>query len=402
MQILNGPPGLGWANGAARNQFTTAQIIALLQAPNLVVDKGLDLLDQNNAWLADVTPNLQNWTVTRNCTATIHGTCNILLSQTIAGGLQRVRPYILLSGAGLSNVRWDMGVYVLNSPVAQLNQNPITWTMPGQDLLCILDTPTGDSYTVAAGVSYLSAIQTIFSSVGMTGSSLLLDGTAEASTVPVALSWALDGYSPGTTGGSYTWLDIINQLLDAINYLPLWADWEGNFRSGPYVPPSALTPEYAFDLTQTQGVQVTDPRTLENDLWQAPNEWIYINENVSAPVEGTGQYTYVNSGSGPSSVAAVGRTITDIEFVNAVDQPTLVAMANQDINQAIQLSQQLAVTVSTMPNQWHFDTITYIDSQLPLIGYPQSVTCQSQGWTVTSDGKDGAATWSVVSPAVVA
>jgi hypothetical protein len=350
-------------------------------------------LDGNNNWLEDISTNLVSWSLTRNCTATIHGTGTFVVAQQLQGGWQRVRPYMLLSGAGLSDVRWDLGVYVMTTPAVPLDQSPLTYTIDGSDLLYVLQNPIGDTYTVAAGVSYLTAIEDVFSAASMTGSQLLLDGTAASAVLPAALSWPLTG------GQAFAYLDVINQLLAAINYLPLWADWEGNFRSSPYLSPSQLAPEYAF-TTQMVADSGT-PRTLTNDLWQAPNNWIYINENVDGPVLGAGIYQYTNEGTGQSSVAAVRRVITDVEYVNVVDQPTLVATANQAINQAIQLVEQLAVETSPFPAMWHFDMLTYTDPQLPPSGNPETVTCQSQGWTLPSVGTGCSQTWQIIGAPVV-
>lgn len=294
-----------------------------------------------------------------------------------------------LSGAGLSNVRWDLGVYVLTSPEAQVNEVPLTWTITGSDLLYVLATPIGNTYTVPAGQTYLQAIAQAVMSAQTTGSQLLLDPFAASAVVPVALTFPLTG------GQEYAYLDVINQLLAAINYIPLWADWEGNFRSGPYINPQNLQPEFTFDLTQPAGVMVSDPRTMTNDVWQAPNVFIYVNENVDGPEEGAGIYTYFNYTQGPSSINAVGRTIPTVGNVSVADQPTLVAVASQAIQQAIQLTWQIDVTVSPFPGCWHWDAFTYIDPLMPP-GLPHSVVVQSQGWTLASDGSDGAQTWQVV------
>lgn len=144
------------------------------------------------------------------------------------------------------------------------------------------------------------------------------------------------------------------------------------------------------------------PRSLTNDLWNAPNAWIYVNENVDGPTIGAGIYEYTNETYGPSSVAAVGRTIYAPSVdVNVPDQPTLVATANQAINQAIQLVAELDVALSPFPNSWHYDTVTYTDPQLVLAGYPETVTCQVQSWTLNSDASDGSQVWDIIGPPVV-
>lgn len=401
MQPFSGAPGAGWAAGVSPSTFTPAQVTALLQAPALTVQAGLDLLDGGNNPLRDISGNLVSYSLTRDNAATIHGTGSFVVAQAIQGGFQRVRPYMMLSGAGLANVRWDLGVYLLTTPVLELSQTPGTYTIDGYDLLYYLQNQIGDTYTVPAGTTYLNAVAAVIQASGITGSQILLDQSAAALTVPADLVWALTGDTGsaygGAGGGSTTqYITVANELLAAIAYLPLWADWEGNFRSSPYVAPSQLSPEFAFDLTQVTGVQVSDPRQFTNELWQATNWWRYLNSSVSIPVEGAGQYTYVNSGSGPSSVLAVERQVRSVVTTSAPDQVTLEGVANQAIQTAMQQVGELAVKVSPFPAEWHLDMFNYIDTAMLNNGQPLEVKVQSQGWTINSDGSDGAQTWQVV------
>jgi hypothetical protein len=377
VQPLNGVP---W-----RSQYSVAQITALLTSPAVSLSYGLELLDQNNNLTEDVSDNLVSWSLTRTNTNTIQGVGTFVITMAVQGGSQRVRPYVLMSGAGLTNVRFDEGVYVLTSPATQLNLTPLTYTIQGSDLLYLLSLPIGDSYTVPAGTGYLAAVQEAIAAAGISGSQVILDQTAAGSVLPADMSWPL------TDGNADTYLDVVSQLLAAINYLPIWADWEGNFQSSPYIAPEGLAPTFTFDLTKNTGVIVSDSRTLTGDLWQAPNVWVYINESVDDPVEGDGIYTYVNQSEGQSSVDVQEREIVSVVYGTYPDQPTMEGVAAQAIDQAIQLTATLAVTVSPFPAAWHFDVFEYIDTPM---GGP--VVVQSQGWSLASDGSDGAQTWQVV------
>ena len=374
---------------------------ALLQAPALTVQAGLDLLDSGNNWLQDISGNLVSYSLTRDNTLTVHSSGSFVVAQAIQGGFQRVRPYMMLSGAGLANVRWDLGVYLLTTPVLELSQTPGTYTIEGYDLLYYLQNQIGDTYTVPAGQTYLNAVAEVIVQSGITGSRVLLDQSAAALTVPADLVWALTGdtgsaYGGGGGGSTTQYLNVVNDLLAAIAYLPLWADWEGNFRSLPYIPPASLAPEFTFDLTQMTGVQVSDPRQYTDELWQAINWWRYLNSAVSAPVEGAGQYTYINQGVGPSSVSAVERQVRSVVTVSAPDQATLEGIASQAVLTALQQVGELAVKVSPFPAGWHLDMFDYIDTAMLNNGQPLKVKVQSQGWTINSDASDGAQTWQIV------
>jgi hypothetical protein len=361
----------------------------------------MDLMDADNNWLADISPNLVSWDVEYDCTSTVQGTGTFVVAQELQGGWQRVRPYQLLSGAGLKNVRWDLGVYLLTTPELELSQKPGTYTIDGSSLIYLLQNQIGDTYTVTAGTSYLRAVSAVIQAAGVTGAQILIDQTKAGLQVPNDLVWALTGDTGsaygGSGGGSTTaYLDVANQLLAAIAYIPLWADWEGNYRSSPYIPPSDLASEFTFDLTQLKGVMVSDPRQWTNELWQAFNWWRYLNSNVTGAVEGAGQYTYINESSGPSSVSAVKREVRNVVTVASPDQPTLAGVATQAIAQALQATSSLAVKVSPFPAAGNFDMFTYKDAAMP--DGQNDVLVQSQGWSISSDGSDGSQTWEVVGP----
>lgn len=378
---------------APRGAFTGAQIIALVSSSSVKVKSGTTLLDGNNNPLQDVSTNLVSWALARNNTAAVQGTATFVISQEVQGGVQRMQPYVELTGddgtGTIITARFNEGVYVLTTPTLPLNQTPPTYTITAYDLIYLLNLPIGDTYTVPAGISYQVAAQQAIAAAGVAGSQLILPAGAASALVPTSLVFSL------ADSESYTYLDVFNELMVGVNYVPLWADWDGNFQSSVYINPDDLTPEYVFDLTQGQGQIVSDPRTLSSDLWGAPNWFRFVNQNVGDPVEGDGQFTYVNQSSGPASVGAVGRYFKyPVQYVTVVDQPTLVAYAQQQIQQQSQLVAQLEVTLSPFPLSWHNDVFGYVDADMP--DGQTSVVVQSTGWSLTSDGSDGAQTWQVV------
>ena len=106
MQILNAAP---------RAAFTTAQVTALLVAPDLSVDFGCELLDASLNLVSDISADVAGGTVHRDNYANVHGTLDLTISRALAWGRDRVRPFMLLSSAtaGVTRCRFNLGVYLL-------------------------------------------------------------------------------------------------------------------------------------------------------------------------------------------------------------------------------------------------------------------------------------------------
>lgn len=96
MQQLTAGPRSGLAESLVRSILTS-------DAP--VVDFGLELVDTAGNVLEDLTPDLLDGQVERNCYADVHGTCSLKLSRALAWGRDRVRPFQVLSrSAGFADV----------------------------------------------------------------------------------------------------------------------------------------------------------------------------------------------------------------------------------------------------------------------------------------------------------
>ena len=141
----------------------------------------------------------------------------------------RLRPWVIVNGN-----RWNLGVFVPSSPddshtSSQVNQDV---TLLGKTSL--LDGDSLDStLSIAAGAPVVAWVEQII--VDTTG-----DGVTgivpSDETLATAMTW------PAGTNK----LDVVNALLEAIGYNPLWTDREGMFRSEEWVDPASLAPTMVF------------------------------------------------------------------------------------------------------------------------------------------------------------
>ena len=396
MQVLTAAP---------RDAYTTAQITALLEAGSIKVDFGADLLNLSLGFVNDLSPDLVGGSVGRNCYGTVHGFCTLQISRVLTWGVDLVRPYMILS-SGTTVARWNLGVYVLTTPQRTVGETPETYEVQGYDRLMLLKREVGADYTVAAGVTYRAAILAVFTAAGLSG--VLIDGSAADVTLPAARSWLLvgDSTNPDQTTTPVTWLRIVNDLLNAINFRSVWADQDGQFRCGEYQDPTVRAPEYVFDADSTLTILGED-RTITEDVWATPNRWVFRQTNRASgsptPSEGDGIYTLTNQSDGPTSVNGRGLTWAAVIDYEAASHAKLVSLGDRRVASDRRVTTTLKVSTGPFPGAGHFDVFTYADLAA---GGTRKV--QATSWRMPLDGGNVEWEWEAVtaiaggSPPVVA
>lgn len=367
MQVLTAAP---------RSSLTDAQVRSLLSGASVQVSAGLELLNSSNAFVSDISDALVSGEISRQNFADVHGSCRLVVAQELAWGRDRVRPYMMLSNNGIS-ARFNLGVFVLTTPDSMRGESPASFTVSGFDLLHLLQSGPGDTYVATSGTTYFAAVSAALSAAGL-GIPLLMDGAAQAATLPATMVWALTETSPAT------WLSIVNDLLTAISYQNLWIDQDGNARSGPNTNPAHKPVEWIFDTSDSSTDIVGEQRSLNSDVWAAKNWWRFVRKSMTAqPVEGAGIYTVSNLANGRTSVAALGRTVkAPVQYLDAADQAALVAQGDQIVAKAQAVSRKFTIAVDPFPAAGHFDVVQFTDDG-------DSDKCQVTSWTLPLDGSQG-------------
>jgi len=352
-----------------RSSLTAAQVTSLITGNQVQFTGGLELLDNKNNLVGDISSTLQSGTVERHNLANIHGTCNLVLEGAVGWGVDRLRPYLTLSN-GVISARFNLGVFVIQTPLESLKELPLTYSVTGYDLLCFLDVAVGDTYAVTAGTTYFTAIQAIITALNI-GSNLYLDGTLQSTVLPNDMVWAL------APGGATTWLDVINDLLGTINYLNLWADENGNFRSSPTVLPSLRAVEWVLDTSDNNKNIVLPERNVAGDVFDAHNWWRFVRTPMTVqPVEGAGFYTVQNVSTGRTSQTAIGRIIkAPVQYLTASDQASLVAQANVIVAADQSVSRTFTMQMDPLPLMSHRDIIQFKDNG-------SSDICMTLSWVI--------------------
>ena len=175
-------------------------------------------------------------------------------------------------------------------------------------LQILLDMKLEETYQVVAGTNVVNEI-------------IRLIGGVNESNIPLSDKTLLSNkiYQANTS-----YLDVINDLLDTINYTPLYTDELGVYISKPYVLPQDREIEFTW-LCDINGL-ISRNRTKSLDMFNVPNVFVCTTNdiNIDPPLS----YTYVNDN--PSSLTSTvsrNRRITKVETVDTTSIDDLVLKA---------------------------------------------------------------------------
>ncbi|MGG4499025.1 hypothetical protein [Brevibacillus reuszeri] len=328
----------------SRNGYKTEQVIQALHAPQRTFHFRYELLDSQNQVKATLL-NIQAANIKYNALAQIKRTASFSLLDdgSINFLSDRIKPYALLRMPDGGWTEWPLGVFIPTTPPRKADPTgTIFRDVEAYDLLQVLvDDKVEDRYTVVAGKNYIAEIKVLLDSAGITAQNL----TATTKTLPATRDW-----DPGTTK-----LQIINDLLGAINYRSLWFDENGIAIAQPYVAAAERASEYTYRDDDDSVIFPEAQQTL--DLFSVPNKWVLVVSEADRPPL-VSIYTNNNLGS-PTSTISRGRTIVDYRrSQEAADQATLDARAQRIASEASQVYESVDFETAIMPMHSDMDCLT--------------------------------------------
>lgn len=366
-----------------RNTLTAIQVESLIRDDaSIIVGMGMELIDRDLNLLMDLTPYLRTCSVSRDNLAVLHGSCDFTLSTRLNWGRALVLPYLTITN-GAVTARFNEGAYFTSTPSIVTDAVPATYAVTGFDILNALNTLVGDSYAINVGESYLTKIEDILTSLGYT--QYVID-PARATTVATApKGWPIDE--------STTWLIIVNEMLQAVGYQPIYSDWDGRLNCRA-LPPSTLAPEWAYTRGQYTG-QLVPGQEITHDYFATPNRWVGIQGNTDAdaasPVEGAGVFTYVNQNDGETSVNERDQVITRVITATVADQTALEAAVMAEVAKDKVVGTTIEAKTSVNPLHWHNDIVSVETLELGIR------TVQQTTWTMDLSNKGAMShSWAVL------
>lgn len=305
----------------------------------------------------------------------------------------RLRPYMRLTAPGFGTAKFWLGVYVPGDPQVMLDSDQPLYSVTCYDQTSIFDIPITESITFTPGWNVLSAINGLifdprFQIPGEAVFEILSDTSRNGASLSSPMSW------PVSSGATY--LDVINELLAVVGYNPLWADFSGFLSYNAYGDPRTLIDEWVFDTTDPlYSIVSPDGSSWQPDSYNVPNTWLFLQNGLSfAPTEGAGQYSVVNSNTGPASVEKqFGRVLFSRHELDAATQQDLVAQGTAIVVAESMVAETFTINTSPLPIAGHRDVVGFICDRVEpnLIGSgvnPNYRHCYVSSWQLPLDGSD--------------
>lgn len=312
-----------------------------------------DLLDKNDRYIRTL-DNVLNGEVSMAALNTIKRTAKFTLKDdgNINYLSDRIQPFVEVKMRDGEYIAYSLGIFLLVSPTRKESDQMIIRDVEAYDATIILRDDKFDSrYSIVEGTNYRTAVINILASAGITKHNIEQTDKVLASTID---------FEPGTEK-----LEIVNQLLDAINYTPVHVDVYGYFTSSTYRSPSIKSTEYSYvddELSVTY-----EGMSEELDTFNIANKWVtvYSNPELEPLIS-----TYTNdSVDSPTSTVNRGRTIVDYRTVdNIADQSALDGYTQRIAFEASQIYGKIEFETAIMPFHDYADVLNVQYSKLGING----------------------------------
>lgn len=261
---------------------------------------------------------------------------------------ERLAPVFCLLAPSGEWLKYELGRYVLSSPVRLSRGNDVYRDVEAYDQTIILTEDKADSRVlIRAGQPYTNAVLAILSQAG------ILKTRVENSALQIPVDLEFEIGTPKLT--------IINYLLNAINFTPLYFDAKGYARARPYVEPVLRSIDRSYASNKLSVMMAGAQQSM--DVFGIPNKFVRY---MSSPERGELVSVYTNTDTASIlSVPNRGRVITDVEKVDDIaDQVTLDAFTRRAAAEKMQAYETVRLESALMPGHEYQDCIAVINSEL--------------------------------------
>lgn len=312
-----------------------------------------DLLDKNDKYIRTLN-NVISGEVSMSALSQIKRTAKFTLKDdgNINYLSDRIQPFVEVKMRDGKYIAYSLGIFLLASPKRKDQDQMIVREIEAYDASLILRDDKFDSrYTIQQGTNYRDAVIGILTSAGITKHNIEQTDKTLSTTVD---------FEPGTGK-----LEVVNNLLSAINYTPAHVDVYGYFTSSTYKSPSLKTAEYTY---VDDSLSVTyEGMSEELDTFSIANKWVAV---LSNPEREPLISTYTNtSEDSPTSTVNRGRTIVDYRTVDDMaDQAALDGYTQRIAFESSQVFGKLEFETAIMPFHDYADVLNVQYSPLGIDG----------------------------------
>jgi len=326
----------------ARDGLTHDEVVSILHSSNRKEWYEVILLDKDENEKGTL-KNVKSLSIEYKSLRTIKRTATLTIAeseQAIDYLSDRIKPVFYIEANG-KRVSFPLGIFLLNSPTRADNDSEIT-----RDIECysklqiLLDDGFSERYFIPAGTNYVSAISSIISSSGEENINI------EATDKVLATDKEFDI--------SKNKLEIINELLDEINYYSLRTDANGYFVSEKYVEPANRETTYNYIDNELSVTHYGMKESL--DLFEVKNCFLVYTTNPEKP---SLKSIYKNeSPYSPISTINIGREKWDKrEIEDIADQQSLDDYVRRIAINASNVYGHLEFTTAIMPFHDYLDNL---------------------------------------------
>lgn len=255
----------------------------------------------------------------------------------------RVRPRYRATLEDGSQIDWQMGVFIPATPGLTWTNDVASADVDLYDKLVVLtDDKVDATYALDAGVVVVQAIRDLIESAGET-KHLITDDTE---TLLTPMTWEV-----GTTK-----LEIINDLLQSINYFSLYCDDAGYYRGEPYLPPADRG--LAWEFFDDQNGIYAPGFGQDQDYFGIPNRVVLVGQGTEDTEALVGVYTNddptdplsINEPDPAAGVEGRGRVVTITETgVDATSQSVIDGLAQRRWQDMSTLTSTLEIEHALIP-----------------------------------------------------
>ncbi len=280
-----------------------------------------------------------------------------LYAREIDFAAARLQPamQLILPDGGICE--WPMGVFLPTSPVVSNTEQGVErYAIEAYDQAVVLrDDKLTDALEIPAGTPYLEAAYAQLQAAGI--SRLVRDETGVV--LPATLQFEM--------GASR--LDVVNRLLAAINYRPVWFDAYGNARFTAYIPPYGRPALHSYAADAKSVISPACDRAL--DTFEIPNVIVCVVSRDDAAL--TSRWENANPASALSTTRRGRRVVTLVTLEDVADQETLDEYAQRLGNQATAAAEEVSFETLTMPGHGAWDVV-HLDLSNDIFGRYEEAT----------------------------
>lgn len=256
----------------------------------------------------------------------------------------RIRPVMIINGE-----EYPLGVYVVTTETDVSSGGMHLTDIEAYSLLYLAQQKRiEERISIAAGVNYITQIVSLLNSCGITD--------IEADTSDFVFSSVREDWDIGTSV-----LEIVNQLLNEINYNPAWVNLNGAVKLTKYTAPTITNVQHVYSAGEYSVIESNYSRTT--DRYGKYNVFRVTCENpdLEEPMVAVSEN---NSADSPFSTVHIGRILYTEQVDNIPSLSALQDYADKLRYQSLQEMETVEFYTAPSPDHAAYDVVALDNGEL--------------------------------------